>query len=507
MTEDFIPNKIKRDILASENIYTTQNCCIFKISDKNNKKKILKISIYNKDEYDLLTLLKQSDNKYLLKPELLQKKNGLIYAIYPCKKPLLEIIEAGTFSFNDLLNLSFNLCSGIIFLHEKKYLHLDISPDNIYLNDDNSFCIGDYSSARKLRKKIRGNNLYLTPGYSPPEFTALPKNNIFINELSDEYSLAKTILSIFEMNDTDDSQKEIQKEFCQILKKAGSEIQEFRYPSMLEFKNALSEFEKQYKSDIINFEFNIDTLDKSFDSLKTLPLYKEPQKLNHETLFAFINTPFFMTLTIILAILLPAITLYNIFFIPHISTLPPAETAPITTYISTEHNNNITRNTAAVITSSPDILSLVEFDVKQHVIKKISTDTFKKIAGKTLDNGSLKILSANNNLINDISGITSFYNIEELYISCNKIKNINALSNLKHLKTLVISSNLIEDIYALSEIKTLENLDLSYNKKLKNIMPLTKLKSLKLLCVSETNISKKDINKLKKTLPDCEIIY
>ena len=243
-----------------------------------------------------------------------------------------------------------------------------------------------------------------------------------------------------------------------------------------------------------------------------------------------------MTIAIVLAILLPAMVLYNIFFLPHMSGMPSNEAVktiaststipknPIkkTVFESNSPDNTSTmtvpasaipktdlpqaKNNIANTTSPPPISYISEFDVGQHIIKKLSADKLKKIAGKPLDNSSLKILSANNNLIYDISDISSFPNIEELYISNNKIKNIDTLAKLKHLKTLVISSNSIEDIYMLSKIKTLENLDLSCNKKLKNITSLTKLKSLRLLCISETNISKKEVLRLKRSLPDCEII-
>ena len=109
--------------------------------------------------------------------------------------------------------------------------------------------------------------------------------------------------------------------------------------------------------------------------------------------------------------------------------------------------------------------------------------------------------------ITDITGITAFKNIEELYLSSNKITDIDALTKLKKLNTLVISSNSIDNISMLPQIQTLKNLDLSYNQKLKNIEPLLKLKSLKLLCITDTGITQKDILKLKKALPYCEIIY
>ena len=544
MTESFIPNKIKKIISTSENIYTSEDCCVLKILDKNNSKKVLKISPYNEDEYNLLMILKQSDNKHLLKPEIIQRKNGFIYVIYPHKKTLLENISSDGFNFCNLLRLSIDLCQGITFLHEKKYLHLDISPDNIYLNDDSSFCIGDYSSVRRSGKISNQRNLYLTPGYSPPEFTALQKSKLSINELSDEYSLAKTILSLFqekynnkeEDNDNIKEDTNLLENFNQILMKACSEIQEFRYPSISEFKNAIFSFEKQNENSITDFQLNINISNNLFNNLKTLPIKKEQAVICTNTFFSFINTPVFMTIAIVLAILLPAMVLYNIFFLPHMSGMPSNEAVKTIASTSTIPNNPIkktvfesnspdntstmtvpasaipktdlpqAKNNIANTTSPPPISYISEFDVGQHIIKKLSADKLKKIAGKPLDNSSLKILSANNNLIYDISDISSFPNIEELYISNNKIKNIDTLAKLKHLKTLVISSNSIEDIYMLSKIKTLENLDLSCNKKLKNITSLTKLKSLRLLCISETNISQKEVLRLKRSLPDCEII-
>lgn len=159
------------------------------------------------------------------------------------------------------------------------------------------------------------------------------------------------------------------------------------------------------------------------------------------------------------------------------------------------------------VTNEPVTLQLEEFDVKQNIITSISINILNNIAGNNIDAASLKILSANDNSITDITGITAFKNIEELYLSSNKITDIDALTKLKKLNTLVISSNSIDNISMLPQIQTLKNLDLSYNQKLKNIEPLLKLKSLKLLCITDTGITQKDILKLKKALPYCEIIY
>lgn len=496
-----LPNKIKKIAFSSENIYVSNNTCVLKIFDKKHDIKILKISVYNKDEYKLLMILKQSDNKYLLKPEIIQKQNGFTYAVFPYKKTLIEHLSSNKFTFHNLITLAIDLCLGVSFIHKNKFIHLDISPDNIFMNDDNSFCIGDYSCVQKTNKKNKHANLYLTPGFSPPEFSSLSTGSqTIINELSDEYSIAKTILLIcnihnkqnIDNNAVADEQTKIDKNFINIINKACSEVQTFRYVSVYEFKNALISYAQKNKTspDAYNFNLNINTSDKSLDNLKTIPIAKKSDNTGKNKLVTFFNTPAFITIAILLAILLPCAALYKIFFISNTTEVTMAPQAEVVT-----------------VTKEPFKLQLEEFDVKQNIITSISIDILNNIAGNNIDAASLKILSANDNSITDITGITAFENIEELYLSSNQITNIDALTKLKKLNTLVISSNSIDNISVLPQIQTLKILDLSYNQKLKNIEPLLELKSLSLLCLTNTGITQKDILRLKNELPYCEIIY
>ena len=159
-----------------------------------------------------------------------------------------------------------------------------------------------------------------------------------------------------------------------------------------------------------NFNLNINTSDILFDSLKTIPITKKADDAVTNKLVTFFNTPAFITIAILLAILLPCAALYNIFFISNTDKVPMAPQTEIVT-----------------VTNEPVTLQLEEFDVKQNIITSISINILNNIAGNNIDAASLKILSANDNSITDITGITAFKNIEELYLSSNKITDIDAL--------------------------------------------------------------------------------
>ena len=55
------------------------------------------------------------------------------------------------------------------------------------------------------------------------------------------------------------------------------------------------------------------------------------------------------------------------------------------------------------VTNEPVTLQLEEFDVKQNIITSISINILNNIAGNNIDAASLKILSANDNSITDIT--------------------------------------------------------------------------------------------------------
>ena len=553
------PKKLLKKYPITDLIYITHDCFVYKSEQTNSGNlRIIKITPYVHKQHCILKAVSHINDTHLLTPVAVEKYQNFTVSVYPYKLSVIDKIIYSKLCFDELLTLALDLCDGIIRLHSSNILHLDISPNNIYLNDDNTFCIGDFSSSqKKSNNKIR-RNIYFTEGYSPPEFKAYSKNLVQINELSDEYSLAKTILSLCHGYNTSAKDHPVQNTtdipeyFFDILNKASSEIQEYRYPSINAFKTELLSFKAKYDISEIKYYISFNSENNPFNNTKTRPMAKPHIEEPTPAIQKIINSPAFMTVAILLAVILPILSLYKIFYTPNNADKIAAhniqnisisyETKEPVAIIEENKTNNKNTNSAEIDNSNKNTdsaeidcndkntnttkidcndnvdnskikkdninkSSVKEIDIEDKNITSLSEDCIKSTLNINFDISSVTIISANNNNISDISRLSEFVSARELYLSDNRIKNIDSLKQLFNLKTLVISSNLIDDITSLKELKNLENLDISNNKKLKNLSALYELKTLKLLCINETAVTKGTIKKLKVSLPDCEIIY
>lgn len=541
------PKKLLKKYPITDLIYITHDCFVYKSEQTNSGNlRIIKITPYVHKQHCILKAVSHINDTHLLTPVSVEKYQNFTVSVYPYKLSVIDKIIYSKLCFDELLTLALDLCDGIIRLHSSNILHLDISPNNIYLNDDNTFCIGDFSSSqKKSNNKIR-RNIYFTEGYSPPEFKAYSKNLVQINELSDEYSLAKTILSLCHGYNTSAKDHPVQdttdipEYFFDILNKASSEIQEYRYPSINAFKTELLSFKAEYDISEIKYYISFNSENNPFNNTKTRPMAKPHIEEPTPTIQKIINSPAFMTVAILLAVILPILSLYKIFYTPNNADKIAAhniqnisisyETKEPVAIIEENKTNNKNTDSAEIDCNDKNTnttkidcndnvdnskikkdninkSSVKEIDIEDKNITSLSEDCIKSTLNINFDINSVTIISANNNNISDISRLSEFVSVRELYLSDNRIKNIDSLKQLFNLKTLVISSNLIDDITSLKELKNLENLDISNNKKLKNLSALYELKTLKLLCINETAVTKGTIKKLIVSLPDCEIIY
>ena len=143
-----------------------------------------------------------------------------------------------------------------------------------------------------------------------------------INELSDEYSLAKTILSLCHGYNTSAKDHPVQdttdipEYFFDILNKASSEIQEYRYPSINAFKTELLSFKAEYDISEIKYYISFNSENNPFNNTKTRPMVKPHIEEPTPTIQKIINSPAFMTVAILLAVILPILSLYKLLIMP-----------------------------------------------------------------------------------------------------------------------------------------------------------------------------------------------
>ncbi len=89
----------------------------------------------------------------------------------------------------------------------------------------------------------------------------------------------------------------------------------------------------------------------------------------------------------------------------------------------------------------------------------------------------------------------------------NKAGQDYSITELKNLETLASLYYIgVKDISPLKNLKKLKWLRL-HNTGVTDLRPLKNLKKLDMLNLKDTQVKKKDIEELKKALPNCEIIY
>lgn len=100
----------------------------------------------------------------------------------------------GALSFHKALRMLLPAMEALQIMHERGYVHADISPSNIFLEDSGRVRLIDLGSMRRMGKP--GQALHIKTGYTPPELylTDLP-----IEPTADVYSMAATLYRMITM--------------------------------------------------------------------------------------------------------------------------------------------------------------------------------------------------------------------------------------------------------------------------------------------------------------------
>lgn len=444
--------------------------------DKN--KKVLKIVNQISFNKSIYKKIKSINSPYIQSPLEIIKYKHNYYIINDYYVNLTELAYSSGIHISDILNIAADISRSLTILHSHKILHMDCTPSNIYIDNNGSYFLGDFSSAIFFNSKIT--SLITTPGYTPPEIMQGKTPDIF----SDIYIFSCLLFTLCnngytqDFNNPDGNIKDnIPEELYYAISKGCSINPDERFSSFSEVNQILTSKEIQDKTYNCDYNLYITDLQHPLYYLKTSLVNRHIysiQKKNTKIHFGYI----------VLIALTSVIFTFSIF--NYISKTN--EQLPITT---SGNINNINKPT----------------ETKELDISGTNISLLPNPQNADFSCSKLTILYANVNKIVNLDNIIYYTSLDELYLSDNLITSLSPIETLYNLKILVLSYNNITDLSSVAYLTSLTSLDLSGNYNLQNISKLTGLYNLKTLNLTNTNITKKEIGLLSSSLPGCEIFY
>lgn len=130
-------------------------------------------------------------------------ENGISIVLDAAQEVLIDWIQNKVRTIDEKLRYAYECVCAVYVLHENRYLHLDIKPDNFVIVD-NVCKITDFGFSRKsidekLRVKLNHKTLgrpYVTPAYRAPELWQ-EGDEVIYTDKADIFSLGLTLLAIF----------------------------------------------------------------------------------------------------------------------------------------------------------------------------------------------------------------------------------------------------------------------------------------------------------------------
>ncbi|MBR0415365.1 MAG: S8 family serine peptidase [Clostridia bacterium] len=119
---------------------------------------------------------------------------------------------------------------------------------------------------------------------------------------------------------------------------------------------------------------------------------------------------------------------------------------PALTYLNLAGTNMSDADAKAMVQYLPDTLQILD----------VSDNELTNLDFLTRYSGYLTRLTAHNNAIKNIAGVSGFTMLTEIDLASNQIKDISAVSTLTGLKYLYVPGNLIEDATPVISVKSLE---------------------------------------------------
>lgn len=517
-TETFftsLPKEITDNYSVQSTISINRHNAVFMVKEKNKNQtfilKVLDREYYHKSLYKKIFSLTDS---YLLLPIYSISDSASICSLYPQMLPLPEVLYTKGMNYSMLQNLVSDIGKAVHTLHSHQILHLDITPDNIFMDTEGHFFLGDFSSSQFMKKtSLLFFNHHSRTG-STPAFSLPPAENTEISYWNDCYSFALVLYMLCNYGNLPGGRENNISPFDSLLFFLEKNLQR---PGSIH-QNLVKEWIEKVESlfTICNndsackkYHFQIDSNTLDVLSVSTLEDIPANHKLHIEKnirplrkhIFS-VPVPFYGLLLLCTFILIFSIYCHlsksnnkNTALIPsgqftNIESPSPPTASPAATKKAPAPSPHPTKET------EDSVLNLSKIHCKNQSFQiELTRKPF------------IKILFANHCNLKNTIPFSGLRNLEELYLFDNDITTPKGFKRLTNLKILVLSKNKITDLAPLKELRSLTMLDLSHNHHLKHIHALSDITNLQTLILTNTNATQKEITYIRKKLPNCMVYY
>lgn len=568
-----LPEELEKEFILTEVLLvkSTSVICSLKhklpFSESCYILKVIPAKQYQKSLYERLSKL--SIGGILTAVQEYHTKH-FIYFIFPKLQSLSYLVKCGKMDFHHIKTLCSDIGKTLLSLHKAGIYHMDLAPENIYLNDEGHFILGDFSSAR-LEDPFQKNPFFTlqptgsTKGFYPEEISAgkspvnydvygffmilflllhhgrtpeenqkhIEKNGAYNTgvqtdalETSSQF-LSETLLlckSVYLPSDfleknfqkLEEQMNEIKEQ--KTLRSFHTEIPDFENSLFCSFTETPEEqpFLSRLRSTLLPFEY----LQKTKSNHLSIPQsFFSKEASGRPALYALLvlcgGIFLFSCYHTITGAGKQAENIQQVKANPQVLpasgiSIPPASETKAPT-VSPDAFPNIASEPAPAPGDFPSPTAIPFPSKKPAYYLKLSKKNLKNTSflSEVKEPKEIQIIFADHNKFSTISSFLLFQNLKELYLNQNSITSISSqeIRELKHLELLDLSENKLRNISALRHLKNLKLLDLSGQNTLQDITSLGSIRTLEYLILSNTNAAKKEISYLKKKLPGCTILY
>ena len=223
-------------------------------------------------EVNFLEQFKGNPNIVAIEDHDVLDREDMIGKIVVIRMELLETLEdyilTHTVTDKDILKMGLDILNALEDCEEKNVLHRDIKPQNVFVNRNKIFKLGDFSESKEIEKTVSNMTQRGTPNYMAPELY----NGERGSKSLDTYSLGIMLYQYFNNNKLpfmpekykfEDSEKVLNRrmngeelpppinadeEISNIILKACSYKPEDRYQSAMDFRDELEKVYKKIKT-------------------------------------------------------------------------------------------------------------------------------------------------------------------------------------------------------------------------------------------------------------------